>query len=55
VVTTPIATPSGDRAGLLGKLMATVRPEFRADVLVFAADDPVLGLSIYGVTRSCLG
>ncbi|MGO9726847.1 MAG: tyrosine-type recombinase/integrase, partial [Streptosporangiaceae bacterium] len=30
-------------AGLLGKLLAAVRPEFRRDVLVFAADDPVFG------------
>ena len=28
------------RPGLLGKLMAAVRPEFRADVLVFDADGP---------------
>ena len=30
-------------AGLLGKLMAVVRPEFRADVLVFDPADPVFG------------
>jgi integrase len=30
-------------AGLLEKLLATIRPEFRRDVLVFAADDPVFG------------
>jgi len=30
-------------AGLLEKLLAAVRPEFRRDVLVFAADDPVFG------------
>jgi len=29
--------------GLLEKLMAMVRPEFRADVLAFDADDPVFG------------
>lgn len=39
----PIATPTGGPAGLLGKLMAAVRPEFRADVLRFDADDPVFG------------
>jgi len=30
-------------AGLLEKLMAAVRPEFRADVLTFAPGDPVFG------------
>jgi hypothetical protein len=58
VVTTPIATPSGDRAGLLSKLMATVRSEFRADVLVFAADDPVFGggaCRVAGCERSARG
>jgi integrase len=30
-------------AGLLEKLLAGVRPEFRRDVLAFAADDPVFG------------
>ena len=29
--------------GLLEKLMAVVRPEFRADVLAFDAADPVFG------------
>ncbi|MGH3515956.1 MAG: hypothetical protein ACRDQ7_00750 [Haloechinothrix sp.] len=29
--------------GLLEKLMAAVRPEFRAEVLAFGPDDPVLG------------
>lgn len=29
--------------GLLAKLMAAIRTEFRADVLVFGADDPVFG------------
>ncbi|MBV9143848.1 MAG: hypothetical protein JO115_23505 [Pseudonocardiales bacterium] len=31
------------RAGLLEKLMGAVRPEFRAELLTPAADDPVLG------------
>jgi hypothetical protein len=42
-VSSPIATPAGGRVGLLAKLMAIVRPEFRADVLDFDADDPVFG------------
>jgi len=33
----------GAPAGLLGKLMAAVRPEFRADDLVFDPRDPVFG------------
>jgi len=32
-----------DRLGGLERLMAAVRPEFRADVLVFPATDPVFG------------
>jgi len=35
---------SANRAGLLEKLMAAVRPQFRLDVLVVDADDPVLGV-----------
>ncbi len=35
--------PRLHQAGLLGKLVAAVRPEFRADVLVPDPDDPVLG------------
>ncbi|HEY3033450.1 MAG TPA: hypothetical protein VGJ54_02150, partial [Streptosporangiaceae bacterium] len=40
--------PAGDtgptgRAGLLAKLMAAVRPEYRADVLSFDPADPVFG------------
>lgn len=38
----PVAEPTTDRAALAA-LMAAVRPEFRADALVFAADDPVFG------------
>ncbi|MEU5431354.1 site-specific integrase [Streptomyces olivoreticuli] len=37
--------PAGvpDHSSLLGRLMSAVRVEFRSDVLVFAADDPVFG------------
>lgn len=31
------------RCGLLGKLMAAVRPGFRGDELAFEPDDPVFG------------
>ncbi|MFZ5871202.1 MAG: tyrosine-type recombinase/integrase [Actinomycetota bacterium] len=37
------------RSALLAKLMAAVRPEFRADPLVFAVDDPVFGGTACGV------
>jgi integrase len=37
-------------AGLLGKLMAAVRPEFRADELVFDQEDPVFGGKLCLVT-----
>jgi hypothetical protein len=40
VTASPHNAPS-QHPGLLAKLMATVRAEFRADVLVFPADDPV--------------
>ena len=36
--------PVAHTLGLLGKLMATVRAEFRADVLVFDGDDPILAV-----------
>jgi integrase len=39
----PAAPGGGLQPGLLGKLMAAVRPEFRHDMLVFAPDDPVFG------------
>src|SRR5439155_3131085 len=45
-VVTGLALQAGGRAGLLGKLMAAVRPEFRVDVLAPAADDPVLGWKV---------
>ena len=34
---------TGSLRGLLEKLMAAVRPEFRADVLAFDPADPVFG------------
>jgi len=34
---------AGAQTGLLRALMGAVRPEFRSDVLSFAADDPVFG------------
>ncbi|MGW1055561.1 hypothetical protein ACWDBD_44685 [Streptomyces sp. NPDC001118] len=42
---TVTSLPTGPlgRSGLLEKLRAAVRPEFRVDVLVPDADDPVLG------------
>lgn len=36
-------TPSSEASSLLGRLMAAVRSEFRAEVLVFDAADPVFG------------
>ena len=42
------------RAGLLGQLIAAIRPEFRTDVLVIAPDDPVLGYKVCAVD-SCTG
>lgn len=39
----PTATTRAGTAGLLEKLMRTVRTEFRDDVLVFDADDPIFG------------
>jgi integrase len=46
------------RAGLSTRLLAAVRPEFRADVLVFAATDPVFGggaCRVGGCPRSARG
>jgi len=37
------AVPGVPASGLLAKLVAAVRPEFRADVLVFDPADPVFG------------
>jgi integrase len=50
--------PGPRRAGLLQRLLGTVRPEFRADVLVFPADDPVFGggaCRVAGCGRSARG
>jgi integrase/ferredoxin len=41
-VTAPSAKPAGS-SGLLGKLMAVVRSEFRSDVLQFSREDSVFG------------
>jgi hypothetical protein len=42
---TPAGTvPAPGRAGVLEKLVAAVRPEFRADVLIADPGDPVLGV-----------
>jgi integrase len=42
-VNTPRPAGAPDRSSLLGLLMASVRVEFRSDVLIFAAEDPVFG------------
>jgi integrase/ferredoxin len=42
-MTAPAQQPVSGRAGLPGRLLAAVRIEFRAGILVPAADDPVLG------------
>ena len=42
-VTTTVVSPPGGRGRLLRALMTAVRPQFRVDVLVPAADDPVFG------------
>jgi hypothetical protein len=50
-------TPAGT-VGLLEKLMGTVRAEFRDDVLVFDAEDPIFGAGlcrISGCARSARG
>jgi integrase len=62
VVTTPTTTtlvmPPGGRTRLLRALMAAVRPEFRAGVLVLPANDPVFGggvCRVGGCSRSARG
>lgn len=58
MVSAPGSARRTDQIGLRGKLMATVRPEFRADVLVFPAGDPVFGggpCRVQGCLRSARG
>ena len=46
------------RSGLLGKLMAEVRSEFRSDILEFGAEDPVFGgaeCRVVGYARTARG
>jgi len=50
VVTTPNTAQFAEPVGLLGTLMAVVRPEFRSDELDFGADDPVFGTGSCGVS-----
>lgn len=45
-MTSAAAAAAPETAGLLAKLMGAVSAEFRSDVLVFAADDPVFGSSL---------
>lgn len=47
---TIVAKPAGNRVGLLEKLMAAIRPEFRVDVLVPSPEDPVLGVPYCAVS-----
>jgi hypothetical protein len=42
-VSAPAGRTAAVGAGLLAKLLAAVRPEFRVEVYVPASDDPVLG------------
>ena len=42
-MTAPAQQPASGQAGLLERLLAAVRIEFRADILVPGPDDPVLG------------
>ncbi len=46
----PAASAAGRHPGLLEKLLAAVRPEFRRDVLRFDAADPVFGGPLCGVS-----
>ncbi len=43
MVTGPVMVPATPRVPVLARLMAAVRPEFRADELVFDPADPVFG------------
>jgi integrase len=51
-VTGPVV-PGVQAPGLLGKLVAAVRPEFRADVLVFDPADPVFGRRGVCLVQGC--
>jgi hypothetical protein len=54
----PTTTPEAGAAGLLEKLMRTVRVEFRDEVLVFDAEDPIFGggaCRVAGCERSARG
>ena len=54
----PTPTTQAGTAGLLEKLMATVRVEFRDEVLVFDAEDPIFGggaCRVTGCQRSARG
>ena len=42
-MTAPDVQPASTGGGLLGKLLAAVRPEFRVEVYLPSRDDPVLG------------
>ncbi|MET0993204.1 MAG: hypothetical protein ABWY20_03590 [Mycobacterium sp.] len=57
-MTAPARAPSSEATGLLGRLMVTVRNEFRSDLLEFGADDPVFGTGccrVAGCERHCRG
>lgn len=50
--------PGGASSGLLGKLMAAVRSEFRSDVMEFSPEDPVFGgavCRVAGCARTARG
>ena len=49
-MTAPV--PGGVSSGLLGRLMALVRSEFRSDVMEFGPEDPVFGGAVCRV-RGC--
>jgi len=48
-VTDTASVPSPIRPGLLAKLMAAVRPEFRVEEFAFDPVDPVFGGGLRGV------
>jgi len=48
-VTAPARLPDAGSTGLLGKLMATVRSEFRCEVVEFGPENPVFGGAACGV------